>query len=165
MPETRVAVRVRNARMRDAERIAALSGQLGYPTTAAKVRIRLHRFLKDRDHAIWVAEVQRGPVIGWIHVFVKRLLESDPEAEIGGLIIDANFRGHGAGKLLVERAGEWAKTKHLKSVYLHSNIVRNEAHRFYQQLGYEIVKTQYAFRKFVSRRHANRLQRINMQSP
>ena len=147
MPETRVVVRVRNARMADAERFAVLSGQLGYPTTAAKVRVRLRHFLKDRDHAIWVAEVQRGRVIGWIHVFVRRLLESDPEAEIGGLVIDENFRGRGAGKLLVERAERWAKEKHMKSVCLRSNIVRKEAHRFYQQLGYEIVKTQHAFRK------------------
>ena len=139
--------RVRTARLEDAGAIAGLSGQLGYPSSAASVRRRLRNLLPKRDHAIWVAENGAGSVAGWIHVFVYELLESDRQAEIGGLVIDENFRGQGAGKALVERAERWAKARRLGSVYVRSNIIRKEAHVFYQKQGYEIIKTQHAFRK------------------
>lgn len=149
MSEKSPRARVRPVQLTDAGRIAALSGQLGYPSSAASVRRRLRILLARRDHAIWVAEIDGGIVAGWIHVFVKQLLESDREAEIGGLVIDENFRGRGAGKALVERAERWAKARRLKSVYVRSNIVRNDAHIFYQKLGYKVIKTQYAFRKAI----------------
>ena len=140
-------VRVRVARMDDAGSIAGLSGQLGYPSSVARVRQRLRNLLADGGHAIWVAENGAGAIAGWIHVFVKQLLESDREIEIGGLVVDQIFRGQGAGKALVERAERWARSRRLKSVYVRSNVVRKEAHIFYQKLGYKIIKTQTAFRK------------------
>lgn len=142
-------VRVRAARMEDAGPIAVLSGQLGYPSPAASVRRRLRSLLADPDHAVWVAEDRDGAIAGWIHVFVKQLLESDREVEIGGLVVDQDFRGQGAGKMLVERAERWAKARRLRSVYVRSNIIRKDAHIFYQKLGYKIIKTQSAFRKAV----------------
>ena len=141
--------RVRPAQLTDADRIAVLSGQLGYPSSAASVRRRLRNLLARRDHAIWVAETDGGTIAGWIHVFVKQLLESDREVEIGGLVIDENLRGQGVGKALVERAERWAKARALESIYVRSNIVRNDAHIFYQKLGYKVIKTQYAFRKAI----------------
>ena len=149
MSEKSPNARVRPALLTDAGRIALLSGQLGYPSSTASVRHRLRNLLADRDHAVWVAEMNDGALAGWIHVFVKRLLESDREAEIGGLVVDENFRGRGAGKALVEYAERWAKARRLKSVYVRSNIIRKNAHPFYEKLGYRIVKTQYAFRKFI----------------
>jgi GNAT superfamily N-acetyltransferase len=139
-------LRIRPAGPDDAERIAALATQLGYPSTPAQADARLERLLRDEEHGVFVAE-SFGLVVGWVHVFVKHLLESDPEAEIGGLVVDESYRGAGAGKLLMERAEEWARAKGLKSVYLRSNVIRQEAHVFYVKLGYHIVKTQTAFRK------------------
>lgn len=140
-------VRVRPAQIEDAGAIAVLSGQLGYPSSTASVRRRLRNLLRDRDHAIWVAENSEGIVAGWVHVFIHQVLESDRQAEIGGLVIDQDFRGQGAGKALVERAERWAKARRLKTVYVRSNIIRKSAHIFYQKRGYEIIKTQHAFRK------------------
>ncbi|HKT13181.1 MAG TPA: GNAT family N-acetyltransferase [Terriglobia bacterium] len=140
-------VRIRAAQMEDAGRLAALSGQLGYPSSIASVRRRLRNLLADPEHAVWVAENESGAIGGWIHVFIKHLLESDREAEIGGLVVDQDFRGQGAGKALVERAERWAKSKRMRSVYVRSNIIRKDAHIFYQKLGYKIIKTQSAFRK------------------
>jgi GNAT superfamily N-acetyltransferase len=142
-------VRVRTARAEDVGRIAVLSGQLGYPSSSASVRHRLRNLLTDRAHAVWVAEIEGGEVAGWIHVFVKQLLESDREAEIGGLVIDQDFRGQGAGKALVERAERWARARHLQSVCVRSNVVRDGTHLFYQMLGYKIIKTQHTFRKSI----------------
>lgn len=140
-------VRIRAAKMEDAGHLADLSGQLGYPSSVASVRRRLHNLLADYNHAVWVAENGDGAIAGWIHAFVKLLLENDREAEIGGLVIDEKFRGRGVGKALVERAERWARARRLKSVYVRSNIIRKDAHIFYQKLGYTIIKTQSAFRK------------------
>ena len=148
-PGVSSGVRVRTAQMEDAARLARLSGQLGYPCTAAGMRRRLRNLLADDGHAVWVAENKDGAMAGWIHVFIKRLLESDREAEIGGLVVDENFRGQGVGKALVEQAERWARAKRLKSVYVRSNVVRRNAHIFYRKLGYKTIKTQSAFRKAV----------------
>jgi ribosomal protein S18 acetylase RimI-like enzyme len=148
-PEKPPKVQVRIALTTDAGRIAVLSGQLGYPCPARNLRRRLRNLLADRNHAIWVAETDGGTVAGWIHVFVKQLLESDREAEIGGLVIDEEFRSQGVGKALVECAEKWARSRRLKSVCVRSNIVRKGAHAFYLKQGYKIIKTQNAFRKAV----------------
>lgn len=142
-------IRVRSALSMDAPHIAVLSGQLGYPCTAAQVRQRLRSLMRNPDHAVWVAEFDGANVAGWIHVFVHQVLESDREAEIGGLVIDDQFRGRGVGKALVERAERWAKARRLKFVRVRSNIIRKDAHTFYQKHGYKIVKTQTTFRKVV----------------
>lgn len=139
-------LRIRPANFDDADRVAALAAQLGYPSSLAQVATRLECLRRDDEHAVFVAE-RSALVVGWVHVFVKRLLESDPEAEIGGLVVDGNCRGAGAGKLLMERAEQWARARGLKSVYLRSNVIRKEAHAFYEKLRYRVVKTQTAFRK------------------
>lgn len=143
-------VRVRAATLADAGPIAVLSGQLGYPCSAARVRRRLRSLLAKPHHAIWVAENNAGNVAGWIHVFLYELLESERQAEIGGLVIDEKHRGQGAGKALIESAERWAKARRLPSVYVRSSVVRKEAHAFYQRQSYKLIKTQHAFRKELS---------------
>lgn len=142
-------LKVRPAILRDAERIAALATQLGYPSSPEQVRKRLRGIQHDGEHAVFVTELPKAGVIAWVHVLVSKVVESDPEAEIGGLVVDEAHRRSGAGRHLMERAEEWSRTKGLKSVYLRSNVIRKDAHAFYLILGYEIVKTQYAFRKFL----------------
>ncbi len=141
------SITIRRARPDDAERLAQLSTQLGYPSLHDEVKQRLALIENAHDHAVFVAENSRGKVVGWVHVSISYLVESDPEAEIGGLVVDEAARETGVGRLLMKRAEEWAREKNLHSVYLRSNIIRKEAHEFYKRLGYSIIKTQYAFRK------------------
>jgi GNAT superfamily N-acetyltransferase len=138
-------VRVRAARGHDAKRIAVLAGQLGYPSTTHQVRRRIERIRRRPDHCALVAETADGEVVGWLHVFVSRLLESDPFAEIGGLVVDERHRGSGIGELLMRHAESWARTQGCPTVRLRSNIIRKDAHAFYTKLGYNVTKTQYAF--------------------
>jgi len=49
------------------------------------------------------------------------------------------------------RAEAWAQEQDCQAVSLRSNVKRQGAHDFYQALGYSIVKTQHAFRKYLSR--------------
>jgi len=139
-------IAVRRARPQDAERLAELATQLGYPSSAREVARRLERVLGDGGQAVLVAEAVGG-VVGWVHVIATFLIESDPQAEIGGLVVDQNHRGRGVGTLLMSQAEQWARAQGLRSVYLRSNVLRREAQRFYEKLGYQVVKTQTAFRK------------------
>ncbi len=138
--------RLRRARLSDAERLAALCDQLGYPSSPEEVRRRLRR-LQGPDHAVYVAEGEDGTVIGWIHIFLRPLLEEDLAAEIGGLVVDEAHRGRGIGHRLLERAERWARRHGSRAVVVRSNVTRLDAHRFYEKCGYREVKTQRVFRR------------------
>ena len=138
---------VRGMTVGDAERVAELSGQLGYPSTPAQI---LERFRAMREHpeaAVFVAADADGRVRGWIHVYGHRQMESDRAVEIGGLVVDAAARGQGHGRALRAAAESWARERGYERVTLRSNVVREDAHRFYQNLGYTIVKSQHKFQK------------------
>jgi GNAT superfamily N-acetyltransferase len=72
---------------------------------------------------------------------------ADPQAEVGGLVVDEGYRRRGIGRLLMQQAEQWACEKGCWAVYLRSNVVRKDAHAFYEGIGYSNVKTSLAFRK------------------
>lgn len=131
----------------DLEAVAGLCGQLGYPSTPAEVERRLGQIEPSNDDGLFVAQDARGRVVGWVHVHGRALLVSDPYAEIGGLVVDGEARGQGVGRALMARAEAWAAEHGYGEVRVRSNTVREGAHRFYQQLGYRLVKSQHVFGK------------------
>ncbi len=133
--------------MGDASRIAALSGQLGYPTTTKKMAPRLKHVLKMKDGACFVAETKQDGVIGWVHVSITPLLEVERRAEVNGLVVDEKVRSHGAGGSLLKAAEQWARKMRCAGMSVRSNVIRDRAHTFYLRNGYEHYKTQKAFRK------------------
>jgi len=143
----RAAVTIRGARLEDAPRLAELSGQLGYPSTVERIRQRLERIQKDPQHEIYVAASAVGEVLGWIDLLVERALVSGDEVEIAGLVVDESCRGQGVGRALMKHAERWACDHGCDSIRLRSNVVRAEAHAFYERLGYSVFKTQKNFRK------------------
>jgi len=145
----RLAVSVRVATIEDAERMAQLSTQLGYPSSRKDVERRFRLIAHDPDHAVYVAVLADGLVVGWLHAYVRRLMESDTTAEIGGLVVDEHHRGAGAGRLLLNHVERWACEKGCGAVTLRTNIIREGAHKFYLDRGYALVKTQHAFRKML----------------
>jgi len=142
-------LKIRRARRGDAERIAQLSGELGYPATAAQIGTRLRQLTPVSKHAVFVAESPDAStgLIGWVHVSVAHLLESDIRAEVNGLIVAEVQRSAGAGAKLLEAAEEWARRRGCRGMNVRSNVIRERAHGFYERNGYEHYKTQKAFRK------------------
>jgi GNAT superfamily N-acetyltransferase len=55
----------------------------------------------------------------------------------------------GVGRNLVGAVESWARDRGIETVSVRSNIVRVEAHPFYQSMGFDRVKTQHAYRKKV----------------
>ncbi len=144
---TEPVITVRRARSDDARQIAALSGELGYPTTPAQVVRRLRSLRPASQHAVFVAETKAGGVQGWLHISITWLLESEARAEINGLVVSASQRSLGVGARLLAAAEAWSKRHHCRTVNLRSNVIRERAHQFYLRNGYEHYKTQKAFRK------------------
>jgi GNAT superfamily N-acetyltransferase len=137
---------VRPAGLDDAEAIAALSTQLGYPTTAEQAAVRLRQLLNKPDHRVLVVELA-GQIAGWAHVERRLILESGEKAELMGLVVDERHRRFGIGKRLVHAVEQWALDNGLDVMTVRSNVARDAAHHFYPKLGYAAVKTQRVYRR------------------
>ncbi|SRR6266542_1490507 len=138
---------IRSAVPRDAPELAILSGVLGYPVVAETLAQRLRNLLSRTEHIVLVGEVAPGRIVGWLHGAEQELLESGRRCEILGLVVDAGYREQGVGRQLVAAVEEWAAKRHLEQMVVRSNVVRTEAHPFYERLGYVRAKTQHAYRK------------------
>src|SRR5260370_27465190 len=98
-------------------------------------------------HAVFVAEAPGPDVVGWIHVSVANLLESDVRAEANGLIVAEAHRSLGAGAKLLKAAEDWARRCCCRAINVRSHVIRERAHKFYEPQAYEPCKTQKTFRK------------------
>ena len=140
-------MRVRPMSRADLEDVARLCAQLGYPSTTEQMAQRFSLLEADSEAGLYVAAAATGGIVGWVYVRGVRSMASDPRAEIWGLVVDADHRGAGVGAALMRHAEQWAREQGYTDVRLHSNVVRTEAHRFYQGLGYQITKTSYVLNK------------------
>jgi GNAT superfamily N-acetyltransferase len=134
----------REITLADAATVAELSGELGYPASPEVMQQRIASL--SPDHAVYVACLG-AQVVAWIDVSVTHHLQSDPRAEIGGLVVSSKFRSRGIGRLLVARAEQWARERGLQSVVVRSQIAREVAHNFYLRAGYARTKTSAVFTK------------------
>ena len=149
MKATETAISVRAATPADAEAVAELAGQLGYPATPEQIAHRLGLLDERAGNAVFVAETEAGEerVVGWVHVQGSYSLASDPSARVAGLVVDERLRGQGIGRALLEATEHWAAEQGFDEVRLRSNVIRERAHAFYERQGYERVKSSYLFRK------------------
>ena len=146
--QSEITVNVRRMTEEDAAPVNELVSQLGYPNDIGKTETAIRAVLGSEVGDAFVAEdAANGKVIGWAHVFMVPFIESGPNAELGGLVVDEKYRGSGAGRALVEHVQAWARERGAGELNLRSNIVRDGAHKFYQHLGFEVQKTQHKFRK------------------
>lgn len=137
---------IRPATLDDAASIAGLSDQLGYPTSPERMRERLSIVLPKDDQRLFAAE-RDGRLVGWLHVAKIEMVESDPFAEIYGLVVRDTERGQGIGPLLLRAAESWAAAQGLPKVRVRCNVVRERTHRFYEREGFAVSKTQKIFDK------------------
>ncbi|MEZ5319123.1 MAG: GNAT family N-acetyltransferase [Vicinamibacterales bacterium] len=140
---------LRRARPDDAPVMAALAGELGYPTAPAAMTARLAIVAARPDEIVLVAQPAPGTptIAGWIHVFAAVRLESEPYGEVGGLIVSADVRGGGLGHALLAAGEAWARRQGCMDMRVRSNAVRQRAHTFYERCGYRSPKTQRVFVK------------------
>jgi hypothetical protein len=100
---------VRPATLGDAEAIARLSEQLGYPSTTEETDHRLLQVTGQSEHAVYVAEAD-GRLIGWVHVFVNHSLLADTTAKSPALSWMKNMGATAWGECSWNRRGAGRKS-------------------------------------------------------
>ncbi|MFP7170765.1 GNAT family N-acetyltransferase [Terribacillus sp. 7520-G] len=136
---------IRTLTENDYKEVTRLTLQLGYPSKQEIIENRIRRLLNEKDNQVFVYEGD-GCLLGWVHVFGKLLIELE-YAEIGGLIVDQNYRQGGIGSKLMRKSEEWAKENGYKEIRLRSGGQRLIAHDFYKRIGYKNTNSQQLFVK------------------
>ncbi len=136
---------IRNAVQADLGRIVELLSLGAVPGAPAGVEdptdlgryVSALREIEVAGHAVLVAEVD-GAVVGVCQLIVFRHLQHGGGrcAEIESVHVHPDFRGWGIGSALVRDAAERARRLGCYRVQLTSNMVRTEARRFYERLGF-----------------------------
>lgn len=148
-------IRIREVTPLDAPEAAVLCAELGYPVEVDTLRRRIEYLMCQPDHVVFVASYPEG-VAGWISVAITHHLCMESRAEITALVVASELRSHGIGRLLVERAEQWAVSRGLRDMLVRSRVSREDAHRFYLREGYERTKTSAVFSK-----HLTPISRVN----
>ncbi len=136
MRSAATGVTVRDARPEDAEAIAELLAQLGYPSAPHNVRVRLARLADDDTSRVLVADAG-SHVIGMASLYVRPLIHDDADlCRLAALIVREGWRDQGVGGQLVSAAEAWAREMGCAVVEVTSGTHRPDAHAFYDRLGY-----------------------------
>jgi GNAT superfamily N-acetyltransferase len=121
----------------DADAVARLITQLGYPATRPQVRARLEQLARESCRAAFVAE-RAGRVAGVIGVRVEGGYEFDGLiGRIDVLVVHESLRGRGIGRALVSAGEQWLRRRGASRVLVSTAHRRVATHRFYESLGYE----------------------------
>jgi len=130
---------IRLATAKDVPDLAALMNELGYPTTVIDMQQRFDLLQSHADYLTWVA-VCNNQVVGMIGLIRNIYFEKNGlYIRVGALVVNKAFRKMGLGKLLLQKATDWAMESGITQIYLTSGNreERIDAHAFYIHLGFE----------------------------
>ncbi len=127
---------IRDATPADAQGLAPLMAELGYPATAGKIAARLTPFITSGEPPlVWDEGGALLGVLVW-HV-TPNLHRAGPVGRTVALVVSEAARGRGLGRALVAAVEARCKAAGCVMMEVSSNMRRGEAHRFYEGLGYE----------------------------
>jgi N-acetylglutamate synthase-like GNAT family acetyltransferase len=134
---------LRDARVEDAEAVAALLGELGYPNTPAFARDKLAVLLAS-DHDRVLAVEREGRVVGVGHLHVSELFHQPGRVgRITAIVVSADCRREGVGRALMAALEALAQEAGCIKFELTSAPHRREAHAFYEAVGYAVGMTHF----------------------
>ena len=128
-------VGIRRAESADANALAPLLAELGYPCEASEIPSRLDALVAEGSAAL-LATDESGQGVGLVCVSAHRTLHADrPVALIMALVIASHARGFGVGRTLVAAAEQWARERGCEKLSVTSAEHREGAHAFYPRVG------------------------------
>ena len=136
---------IRDARPADAEGLAALLAELGYPAEPAAVAARVERVASDSGSRVLVADTG-GELVGLASLTVIPLLHEDGcWARISSFVVAESHRRRGIGRALLAAAEDDARHRGCRFAEVTSGerADREAAHRFYAARGYEQVSRRF----------------------
>lgn len=132
----RQPITLRTATADDAERIAALFTDEGYPSGPSDIVERLARF--DSEFSKVIVADNGGEVLGFVAVHaLPRFEHSDRIVRIMALVVDAGERGRGIGRLLMEEAERLGREVGAAFAEVTAGHHRPDARHLYEELGYD----------------------------
>ena len=137
---------IRSAEASDAEAIAALFTDEGYPAGPSDIVERLSRFASEHSRVV-VAE-HEGTLLGFIALHALPRFEHDDRiVRVLALVVDAGARERGVGRRLMIEAERMAGELGAVFVEVTAGHHRPEAYRFYESMGYDATVTAYLRKK------------------
>jgi ribosomal protein S18 acetylase RimI-like enzyme len=137
LPRQKNNFRIRNAKLTDAPELAALMRELGYQTTSDEMSERLRSILAERRYRTFVAEID-NKICGMIGTLTYPGYEhNDLSGRILALVTLSATRRRGIGRALIATAEKDFAQKGIRRVGLDTRLTREDAHKFYESLGYE----------------------------
>ena len=128
---------IRAGELNDAATLAQLMCELGYETTISAMQMRLQRIATDERLRTFVA-VCDGKVCGMISTLIYPSIEhNDLSGRIVALVILKTMRRRGIGRALIATAEKDFAQRGIRRVALNTRLTREDAHKFYESLGYE----------------------------
>ncbi len=132
-------VMIRECKEGDFEQVLKLLAQL-WPEKVLDRKELQQVFLKglNSDFQSYVCAIIEDNVVGFASLTIKNSLwQEGYMGHIDELIVDREYRGKGIGSKLVEHIVKTAKHKGCRRVELDSAFDRDEAHKFYEQNGFD----------------------------
>lgn len=123
----------------DLPALIPLMEQLGYRHSETTLLNNIQAVQKA-DGEIFVVETS-GQIEGCISAIIDVRLAEGKMGEIVSLVVSEEARGLGLGKGLVSTAENWLFQR-CDCIRVRANQMRDDAHKFYQNMGYEITKNQ-----------------------
>jgi ribosomal protein S18 acetylase RimI-like enzyme len=143
---TDTTITLRSAEDTDAEAIAALFTDEGYPSGPSDIIERLGRFSSEHSRVV-VAE-HEGALLGFVAVHALPRFEHDDRVlRIMALVVDAGARERGVGHRLMLEAERIGTELGAAFVEVTAGHHRPEARRLYESLGYDATVTAYLRKK------------------
>jgi GNAT superfamily N-acetyltransferase len=137
---------IRRATTADAEAIATLFTDEGYPAGPSDIVERLERFASDHSQVL-VAEGD-GVVLGFVALHALPRFEHDDRiVRLLALVVDAGARERGLGRALIAAAEDVATELGAAFTEITAAHHRPEARRLYETLGYDAGVTTYLRKK------------------
>lgn len=136
------SITLRAATADDAERIAMLFTEEGYPAGPSAIVERLRR-LEGPTARVVVADIG-GDVLGFIALHsLPRFEHDDTIVRILALVVDPGVRERGIGHLLMEEAERFGREIGAAFVEVTAGHHRPDARHLYESLGYDATVTAY----------------------
>ena len=129
-------IRIRPAQIGDANDVADLLDQLGYPCTRDEAVERISRVLHDPRLFLVMAEID-GVACGLMSLTLHYSVARGADlARLTALVVSANCSRRGIGRLLLREAEAIARKAQVARIEVTSNSRREVAHAFYLGCGY-----------------------------
>ncbi len=127
---------LRSASTIDADDVAALLSELGYPCDAHDAAQRIATIVDNDRQALVVARCD-GEVCGLIALdFMYYLPLDTTTCRITALVVSTSAQGRGLGRQLLREAERRARAAGAARIELTSGSQRTDAHAFYKACGY-----------------------------